>query len=47
MILVTSPQKPIELTNKGTPRRNVAIKNYSFEIDEIYALVDGKVKVGE
>ncbi|KAI0669497.1 acetyl-CoA synthetase-like protein [Trametes maxima] len=37
MIIVTSPDKPLEHTPKGTPRRGVCLKLYTSEIDELYA----------
>ena len=37
MILVTSPEKPLEHTPKGTPRRGVCIKLYADEIEQLYA----------
>jgi hypothetical protein len=40
MILVSSPSKPFTYTAKGTPRRHAIIKEYSPEIDALYATVD-------
>ncbi|KAI0325861.1 acetyl-CoA synthetase-like protein [Cubamyces sp. BRFM 1775] len=37
LILVTSPEKPLEHTPKGTPRRGVCMKLYADEIDQLYA----------
>ncbi|KAF8488261.1 acetyl-CoA synthetase-like protein [Gautieria morchelliformis] len=39
MIIVTSAQKPLEYTAKGTPRRGVALKIYAEEIEAAYAAV--------
>ncbi|KZV64362.1 acetyl-CoA synthetase-like protein [Peniophora sp. CONT] len=39
MILVASPEKPVELTAKGTPRRQVTLAAYSREIEELYETV--------
>ncbi|VDB87373.1 unnamed protein product [Peniophora sp. CBMAI 1063] len=36
MILVTSPEKPLEWTAKGTVRRNVSLAKYEDEIEAIY-----------
>lgn len=35
-ILVTSPSKPVQMTPKGTPRRQVTLKQYTQEIEELY-----------
>ena len=40
MILVTSPKKPMELTAKGTARRNVCLAHYEDEIEAIYSAAD-------
>ncbi|KAI0819209.1 acetyl-CoA synthetase-like protein [Trametes gibbosa] len=37
MILVASPEKPLEHTPKGTPRRGVCLRLYQSEIDALYA----------
>ena len=39
MILVTSPDKPVELTAKGTPRRQAALNAYAREIEDLYEKV--------
>jgi hypothetical protein len=39
MIVVTSAQKPLEYTAKGTPRRRVALKSYAEEIEAAYTVV--------
>jgi hypothetical protein len=39
MIVVTSPQKPLEFTPKGTPRRQVCLKSYGGEIDAVFEAV--------
>ncbi|KAF8520979.1 acetyl-CoA synthetase-like protein [Gautieria morchelliformis] len=39
MIIVTSAQKPLEYTAKGTPRRRAALKIYAEEIEAAYAAV--------
>ncbi|VDB85562.1 unnamed protein product [Peniophora sp. CBMAI 1063] len=39
MVLVTSPRKPVELTAKGTPRRQVTLTAYTREIEELYEKV--------
>lgn len=36
MILVASPQKPLELTAKGSARRNACLAKYEDEIEAIY-----------
>jgi hypothetical protein len=36
MILTASPSKPFEYTPKGTPRRPVALRLYSSEIEALY-----------
>lgn len=40
MIMVTSPDKPLEYTAKGTPRRQVCIAAYTEEIDALYKRVE-------
>jgi hypothetical protein len=40
MIIVTEDSKPMELTAKGTARRNYMLKRYEEEIDSLYKLVD-------
>ncbi|KAH9851221.1 acetyl-CoA synthetase-like protein [Lenzites betulinus] len=40
MIMVTSPNKPLEYTAKGTPRRQVCIAAYDDEINAIYKRVE-------
>lgn len=35
MILITSPQKPLSRTGKGTVMRKLALKQYEQEIDEL------------
>lgn len=39
MVLVTSPNKPVELTGKGTPRRQATLAAYAHEIDDLYEKV--------
>lgn len=36
MILIVDPAKPLELTAKGTARRNVCLAKYEDEIETIY-----------
>ncbi|KAI9058660.1 acetyl-CoA synthetase-like protein [Trametes sanguinea] len=45
MIMVTSPNKPLEYTAKGTPRRQVCINAYSEEIDALYKRVEESAQV--
>ena len=45
MILVTSPDKPVELTAKGTPRRQVALNAYAREIEDLYEKVKDELIV--
>ncbi|KAI0633130.1 acetyl-CoA synthetase-like protein [Trametes polyzona] len=45
MILVTSPNKPLEYTAKGTPRRQICIAAYAEEIDALYKRVEETSKV--
>ncbi|OSD00720.1 acetyl-CoA synthetase-like protein [Trametes coccinea BRFM310] len=45
MIMVTSPNKPLEYTAKGTPRRQVCIAAYSEEIDALYKRVEESSQV--
>lgn len=40
MILVSSPSKPFEYNNKGTPRRKVALRAYEDEIEQVYASLE-------
>nr|UXY92114.1 ATP/NADPH-dependent carboxylic acid reductase [Trametes cinnabarina] len=40
MIMVTHPNKPLEYTAKGTPRRQVCIAAYNEEIDALYKRVE-------
>lgn len=40
MILVADPSKPIELTAKGTPRRQAVLDMYQHEIRDVYAMVE-------
>ncbi|KAI0673239.1 acetyl-CoA synthetase-like protein [Trametes maxima] len=40
MIMVTAPDKPLEYTAKGTPRRQVCIAAYAPEIDALYKRVE-------
>ncbi|KDQ50557.1 hypothetical protein JAAARDRAFT_141882 [Jaapia argillacea MUCL 33604] len=40
MILVTSPDKPLPRTDKGSVKRKAAIEMYAVEIDEIYLAVE-------
>ncbi|XP_006456444.1 hypothetical protein AGABI2DRAFT_211390 [Agaricus bisporus var. bisporus H97] len=39
MIITTYPKKPLELTAKGTPRRQMCLKAYKEEIDALYDAV--------
>lgn len=43
MIVVTSAEKPLEHTPKGTARRGVCLKLYEAEIDAVYAAADAEV----
>lgn len=45
MIMVTSPDKPLEYTAKGTPRRQVCIRSYEPEIDALYKTVEESSQV--
>ena len=36
MIIVADPTKPLELTAKGSARRNVCLAKYEREIEELY-----------
>ncbi|KAF5351577.1 hypothetical protein D9758_007202 [Tetrapyrgos nigripes] len=45
MILVANPNKPFEMTPKGTPRRNAVLKDYAEEIDEAYIAFDESSQV--
>ncbi|KAK0200585.1 NRPS-like enzyme [Desarmillaria ectypa] len=40
MIIVANPAKPLELTAKGTLRRNAVLKAYEQEIESLYKTVD-------
>ncbi|KAJ6599959.1 hypothetical protein DFH09DRAFT_970599 [Mycena vulgaris] len=40
MILIANPSKPIELTPKGTPRRQAVIDMYGDEIRDVYTAVE-------
>ncbi|TFK32327.1 acetyl-CoA synthetase-like protein [Crucibulum laeve] len=40
MIIVTSPEKPLEFTPKGTPRRQVCLVSYANEIEAAYIAVE-------
>ncbi|KAJ3566240.1 hypothetical protein NP233_g7123 [Leucocoprinus birnbaumii] len=40
MILAINPQKPLEFTPKGTPRRQICLKQYNSEIDALYNAVN-------
>jgi hypothetical protein len=46
MIIVTSPEKPLELTSKGSVRRNVCLCKYESEIEELYKLVEESAQSG-
>ncbi|VDC04878.1 unnamed protein product [Peniophora sp. CBMAI 1063] len=46
MILVASPDKPLELTAKGNPRRNICLAAYEKEIETIYSNVEESSNVG-
>lgn len=43
MIVVTSAEKPLEHTPKGTARRGVCLKLYEAEIDALYAAAEAEV----
>lgn len=43
--MVTSPDKPLEYTAKGTPRRQVCIAAYAAEIDALYKRVEESSQV--
>ena len=45
MILVTHPDRPFQLTGKGTPRRHVSIKEYDEEISALYKQVEESAEV--
>ena len=47
MILVTSPSKPFSFTAKGTPRRQIIIKEYDPEIEALYAAAAETTQAGE
>lgn len=40
MILITSPEKPLLFTAKGTVRRKPVLEQYAEDIDALYAAVD-------
>jgi hypothetical protein len=40
MILIASPDKPLELTAKGSARRNICLAKYESEIEQIYRTID-------
>ena len=40
MIIVNDPNKPLEYTAKGTPRRQVSLASYTEEIDALYLRVE-------
>ncbi|KAJ7648072.1 hypothetical protein FB45DRAFT_1052438 [Roridomyces roridus] len=44
MILVAKPSMPVELSAKGTPRRQAIIEAYSEEISDLYSGVEGSQK---
>ncbi|KAL1943361.1 hypothetical protein VTO73DRAFT_4436 [Trametes versicolor] len=44
-IMVTSPDKPLEYTAKGTPRRQVCIAAYAEEIDALYKRIEESSQV--
>ena len=43
--MVTKPDKPLEYTAKGTPRRQVCIRSYEPEIDALYKRVEESSQV--
>ena len=47
MILIASPDKPLEHTAKGTARRGVCLQLYAGEIDALYAAEDGESYAGD
>ena len=46
MIIVTNPEKPLELTAKGSVRRNICIAKYETEIEELYRAVEESSQIG-
>jgi hypothetical protein len=46
MIIVTSPEKPLELTAKGSIRRNICLAKYDSEIEELYMAVEDSSQSG-
>ena len=46
MILVASINKPLELTAKGSVRRNVCLADYAAEIDVIYKAAEDSAQAG-
>ena len=40
MVLVTKPDKPLELTAKSTPRRGICLSAYAQEIDDLYDRIE-------
>jgi hypothetical protein len=40
MIITSNPNKPLEFTPKGTPRRQVCLKTYEKEIEAVYEVVE-------
>lgn len=45
MIMLTRPEKPLEYTAKGTPRRQVCINAYFEEIEELYKRIEESSQV--
>ncbi|KAI0030733.1 acetyl-CoA synthetase-like protein [Vararia minispora EC-137] len=46
MIIVTDPSRPIDLTGKSTPRRNVTLATYAVEIEQLYKIVKESSEIG-
>lgn len=46
MIIVSDPSKPIELTAKGSARRNFCLSQYGQEIEELYRVVEESSQSG-
>ena len=46
MILIAHPEKPLEVTAKGTVRRNICLAKYKDEIAALYKAVDDSSHVG-
>ncbi|THV00435.1 hypothetical protein K435DRAFT_657224 [Dendrothele bispora CBS 962.96] len=40
LIVVAHPSKPLEMTPKGTPRRQISLKSYEEEIENAYKAVE-------